>query len=73
MVLAVVWDGISSIKDTSHRLRRQARVTLDIKTPKRCLAVHLQLYPVEKEQLATASTLFGNYNFTQSAMPIPIM
>ena len=40
---------------------------------KRSLTVHFQSYPLalaEKEQLATASALFGNYDSTQSAMPI---
>ena len=49
---------------------------LDNKTLKRSLAVHFQSYPLalaEKEQLATASAVFGNYDSTQSAMPIPVM
>jgi len=55
--------------------RRKATVLLDNKTLKRSLAVHFQLYPLalaEKEQLATASAIFGNYDSTQSAMPIPV-
>ena len=39
------------------------------------LAVHFQSYPLalaEKEQLATAIAIFGNYDSTQSAMPIPV-
>ena len=46
---------------------------LDNKTLKRSLAVHFQSYPLalaEKEQLATASAVFGNYDSTQSATPI---
>ena len=53
--------------------RRKATVSLDSKTLKRSLAVHFQLYPLalaEKEQLATASAVFGNYDSTQSATPI---
>ena len=53
--------------------RRKATVLLDNKTLKRSLAVHFQLYPLafaEKEQLATASAIFGNYDSTQSATPI---
>ena len=49
---------------------------MDSKTLKRSLAVHFQWYPLalaEKEQLATASAVFGNYDSTQSAMPIPVM
>ena len=41
----------------------------------RSLTVHLQSYPLalaEKEQLATASAVFGNYDSTQSATPIPV-
>jgi len=30
------------------------------------------LASAEKEQLATASAVFGNYDSTQSAMPIPL-
>ena len=46
--------------------RRKATVSLDNKTLKRSLAVYFQLYPLafslaEKEQLATASAIFGNY------------
>ena len=55
--------------------RRKATVSLDSKTLKRSLAVHFQWYPLalaEKEQLATASAVFGNYDSTQSATPIPI-
>ena len=50
--------------------RRKATVSLD-----RSLAVHFQSYPLalaEKEQLATASAVFGNYDSTQSATPIPV-
>ena len=56
--------------------RRKARVSLDNKASKRSFAVHFQLYPsalAEKEQLATASAVFGNYDSTQSATPIPVM
>ena len=56
--------------------RRKATVSLDNKTLKRSLAVHFQSYPLalaEKEQLATASAISGNYDSTQSAMPIPVM
>ena len=52
--------------------RRKARVSLDNKTLKHSLAVHFQSYPLalaEKEQLATASAIFGNYDSTQSATP----
>ena len=57
--------------------RRKATVSLDNKTLKRSLAVHFQSYPLalaEKEQLAiaTASAVFGNYDSTQSATPIPV-
>ena len=44
-----------------------------IKLLKRSLAVLFQSYPLalaEKEQLATASAIFGNYDSTQSATPI---
>ena len=51
--------------------RRKATVSLDNKTLKRSLAVHFQLAFAEKEQLATTSAVFGNYDSTQSAMPIP--
>jgi len=56
--------------------RRKATDSLDSKTLKRSLAVHFQSYPLafaEKEQLATASAVFGNSDSTQSAMPIPVM
>ena len=49
---------------------------LENKTLKRSLAVHFQSYPLalaEKEQLATASAVFGNYDSTQSATPIPVV
>ena len=55
--------------------RRKATVSLDNKTLKCSLAVHFQSYPLalaEKEQLATASAVFGNYDSTQSATPIPV-
>ena len=55
--------------------RRKATVSLDNKTLKRSLAVHFQSYPLasaKKEQLATASAVFGNYDSTQSAIPIPV-
>ena len=55
--------------------RRKATVSLDNKTLKRCLAVQFLSYPLafaEKEQLATASAAFGNYDTTQSAAPIPV-
>ena len=45
----------------------------DNKTLKCSLAVHFQLHPLalaEKEQLATACAVFGNYDSTQSATPI---
>jgi len=48
---------------------------MDNKTLKRSLAVHFHSYPLalaENEQLATTSAVFGNYDSTQSAMPIPI-
>ena len=54
--------------------RRKATVSLDNKTLKRSLTVHFQSYPLalaEKEQLETASAVFGNYDSTQSATPIP--
>ena len=55
-------------------LRRKATVSLNnTEILKRSLTVHFQSYPLalaEKEQLATASALFGNYDSTQSAMPI---
>ena len=53
--------------------RRKATVSLDNKTLKRSLTVHFQLYLLalaQKEQLATASAVFGNYDSTQSATPI---
>ena len=53
--------------------RRKTTVLLDNKTLKRSLAIHFQSYPLalaEKEQLATASAVFGNYDSTQSATPI---
>jgi len=53
--------------------RRKATVSLDSKTLKHSLAVHFQWYLLvlaEKEQLATASAIFGNYDSTQSATPI---
>jgi len=56
--------------------RRKATVSLDNKTLKRSPAVHFQSNPLplaEKEQLTTASAVFGNYDSTQSAMPIPVM
>jgi len=55
--------------------RREATVSLDNKTFKRSLTVHFQSYPLalaEIEQLATASAVFGNYDSTQSATPIPV-
>jgi len=48
-------------------------VLLDIKIPKHSLPVHLQLYQLAlavKEQLSTASAVFGNYDSTQLATPI---
>jgi len=56
--------------------RRKATVSLDNKTLKRSLGVHFRSYPLalaEKEQLATASGIFGNYGSIQLAMPIPVM
>ena len=56
--------------------RRKATVLLDHKTLKCSLAVHFQSYLLalaEKEQLATVSAVFGNYDYTQSAMPILVM
>jgi len=53
--------------------RRKVTVSLDNKTLKRSLSVHFQLYLLalaEKEQLAIASAVFGNYDSTQSATPI---
>ena len=53
--------------------RSKATVLFDNKTLKRSLAVHFQLDLLalaEKEQLARASAVFGNYDSTQSAMPI---
>jgi len=55
--------------------KRKTTVSLDNETLKRSLAVHFQSYPLalaEKEQLATASAVFDNYDSTQSAMPIPV-
>ena len=54
---------------------RKATVSLDNKTLKCSLTVQFQSYPLasaEKERLATASAVFGNYDSTQSAMPIPV-
>ena len=73
MGMAVVLGGNSSVKATSTIPRRQATVSLDNKTPKCSLDVHLQSYQLalaKKEQLATAS---GNYDSTQSETPIPVM
>ena len=56
--------------------RRKATVSLDNKNLKRSVAVHfsrIHLALAEKEQLATASAIFGNYDSTQSAMPILVM
>jgi len=53
--------------------RRKTTVSFDNKILKRSLVVHFQSYPLalaEKEQLATASAIFGNYDSTQSATPI---
>jgi len=61
------------VKAMSNLPKRKATVSLDNKTLKRSLVVHFQSYPLalaEKEQLATASALFGNYDSTQSATPI---
>ena len=55
--------------------RRMATVSLNNITLKCSLAVHFQLYPLffaEKEQLATAGAVFGNYDSTQSATPITV-
>jgi len=55
--------------------RRKATVSLDNKTLEHSLAVYFQSYPLalaEKEQVATASAVFHNYDSTQSAMPIPV-
>ena len=55
---------------------RKATVSLENKSLKHSLAVHFQSYPLalaEKEQLATASAVFGNYDSTQSATPIPVV
>jgi len=55
---------------------RKATVSLENKVLKHSLAVHFQSYPLalaEKEQLATASAVFGNYDSTQSATPILVM
>ena len=75
MGMAVVLGGNSSVKATSTIPRRQATVSLDNKTPKCSLDVHLQSYQLalaEKEQLAISSAIFGNYESTQSAAPIPV-
>ena len=53
-------------------LNRQATVLLDDKAPKHFPAVHLQLYRLALEWLATASAVFGSYDCTQSATPIPV-
>jgi len=56
--------------------RRKATVLLDNKALKRSLAVHFQSYPLalaEKEQLVAANAVFGNYDSTQSATPIPVI
>jgi len=55
--------------------RRKATVLLDNETLKRSLTVHFQSYPLalaEKEQQATTSAVFGNYDSTQSATLIPV-
>jgi len=55
--------------------RRKATASVNNKTLKCSLAIHLQSYPLalaEKQQVATASVVFGNYDSTQSAMPIPV-
>ena len=47
--------------------RRKATVSLDNKTLKRSFTVHFQSYPLdlaEKEQLAIATAVFGNYDST---------
>jgi len=59
----------------SNHPRRKATVSLNDKNLKRSLAVHFQSYSLafaEKEQLATTSVVFGNYDSTQSATPIPV-
>ena len=64
---------VSKLRQTIPR--RKDTVSLDNKTLKRSLAVHFQSYPLalaEKEQLATASAIFGIYDSTQSATPIPV-
>jgi len=48
-------------------LRRQATASLDNKTLKRSLAIYLQSY-----RNITASDIYGNYDSTQSAPPIPV-
>jgi len=55
--------------------RRIGPVLVNNKTLKRSFAVHFQSYSLalaEKEQLATGSAIFGNYDSTQSATPIPV-
>jgi len=67
-------DGNGGIKATSNHIpRRKATVSLDNRTLKCSVALHFQSYPlafVEKEQLATVSAVFINYDSIQSAMPI---
>ena len=73
-------DSSSVMETVASKLRqtipwRKATVSLDNKTLKCSLTVHFQSYPLalaEKEQLATASAVFGNYDSTQSATPIPV-
>ena len=68
--------GLTIVRDGNGQTipRRKATISLDNKTLKHSLAVHFQSYPLallaEKEQLATASAIFGNYDSTQSATPI---
>jgi len=71
MGLAVVWYRNGSVKATSNHSEEAG---YSFVCPKRFLAVYLQSYQLalaEKERLATASDFFGNYDSTQSAMPIP--
>ena len=65
-----VWQYLGTeIVATTNHLRRQARI---IKLPC-CPPSLIWIGFREKEQLVTASALFGNYDSTQSVMPIPIM
>ena len=62
------------IKNKIKKLKKLKKKNKN-KTLKRSTTVHVQSYPLalaEKEQLATASAVFGNFDSTQSATPIPV-